>query len=61
MLQEKVNSNRQVPTFNPPFKTNKVEPKVDKSKKNIGGTQNFMTGNMWKQIFDAQLKRNTKG
>ena len=60
IIQEKVNGNRQVPVFNPPIKTNKVEPKVDKTRKNIGGTQNFMTTNMWKQILDSQLKRNVK-
>jgi len=59
-IREKVNGNRQVPYFNPPIKTNKIEPKVDKSRKNIGGTENFMTTDLWKKIFDSQLKRNRK-
>jgi len=60
IIQEKVNANRQVPFFNPPIKKNKVEPKIEKTRKNIGGTQNHMNNNLWKEILDSQLKRNVK-
>ena len=61
IIREKINGNRQVPFFNPPIKNNTVEPKIDKSPKGkIGGTENHMTNNMWKEIFDSQLKRNVK-
>jgi len=67
MIKEKVNANRQVPYFNPPIKNRKVEPQIDKTTKGIGGqvgkidsTRNKMNQTLWKQIFDAQLRRNVK-
>ena len=66
-IQEKVNANRQVPFFNPPIKNRKVEPQIDKTTKGIGGqvgkidsTKNTMNQTLWKQILDAQLRRNVK-
>ena len=61
------NKNRQVPLFNPKITSRKVEPQVDKTTKGIGGqvgkidskaNTNNMTTNLWKSIFDAQLRQN---
>lgn len=69
IFQEKVNTNRQVPFFNPPITNRKVEPDIHKTTKGIGGqvgkidsnsNTNNMTTNLWKKIFDSQLKRNKK-
>jgi len=60
-IQEKVNANRQVPFFNPPIKTGKIEPQINKTPKGIGGTDIApKNADLWKQIFDSQLKRNVK-
>lgn len=60
-IKEKVNANRQVPVFNPSFKTHDVKPKIDKSPKGkIGGTGNPQNQDMWKKILDSQLRRNVK-
>jgi len=65
----RVNKNRQVPLFNPKITSRKVEPQVDKTTKGIGGqvgkidstaNTNNMTTNLWKSIFDAQLRQNAK-
>ncbi len=58
--QEKVNANRQVPVFNPPLKVNKVEPDIKKTPKDVGGKRLNQDSILWKNIFDAQLKRNVK-
>ncbi len=58
--QEKVNANRQVPFFNPPLKKGKIEPKINKNTKGIGGMRSKNNGYLWKQIFDSQLKRDVK-
>jgi len=66
---KKINSNRQVPVFNPPITNRKVEPDIEKTKKGIGGqvgkidsksNTNNMTTAMWKKILDSQLRRNGK-
>ena len=65
----RVNANRQVPHFNPPITNRSVKPKIDKTRKGIGGqvgkidstsNTNNMTTDMWKKILDSQLKRNVK-
>jgi len=66
--QEKVNANRQRPSFNPPIIKGKVEPQVNKTTKGIGGLEgkigepvkNPKPSMLWKDILDAQLKRNVK-
>ena len=68
IIQEKVNANRQVPVFNPPIKTGKIEPQINKTTKGIGGLEgkigepvkNPKPSFLWKEILDAQLKRNVK-
>ena len=69
IVREKINDNRQVPLFNPPITNRDVKPKVDKTKKGIGGqvgkidsdsNTNNMTTALWKKIFDSQLRRNVK-
>ena len=69
IIQEKINANRQVPFFNPPITNQKVKPKIEKTKKGIGGqvgkidsssNTNNMTTDLWKKIFDTQLRRNVK-
>lgn len=63
------NANRQVPVFNPPITNRKVEPKINKTTKGIGGQEgkidsksntNNMDTSLWKTILDSQLKRNVK-
>lgn len=63
------NKNRQVPLFNPPATSRKVEPQVNKTTKGIGGqvgkidstaNTNNMTTSLWKSILDSQLKRNVR-
>ena len=64
--QEKVNQNRHDPYPSPDIKTGKVEPVIDKTPKNIGGTKiGNMTSNqkkqeaiLYKQILDAKLRYN---
>ena len=67
--QEKINANRQVPTFNPPITNRKVEPDIQKTTKGIGGqvgridssaNTNNMSTDVWKKILDSQLRRNVK-
>jgi len=69
IVREKINDNRQVPLFNPPITNRDVKPKVDKTKKGIGGqvgkidsssNTNNMTTALWKKLFDSQLRRNVK-
>ena len=68
LIQEKVNSNRQVPVFNPPIKVGKIEPQINKTTKGIGGLEgkigepvkNPQPSFLWKDILDSQLKRNVK-
>ena len=66
--QEKVNANRQRPSFNPPIKTGKIEPQINKTTKGIGGLEgkigepvkNPQPSFLWKDILDSQLRRNVK-
>jgi len=68
VIQEKVNSNRQVPVFNPPIKVGKIEPQINKTTKGIGGLEgkigepvkNPKPSFLWKDILDSQLKQNVK-
>jgi len=68
IIQEKVNANRMVPVFNPPIKVGKIEPQINKTTKGIGGLEgkigepvkNPKPSDLWKDIFDSQLKRNVK-
>lgn len=69
IIKEKINANRQVPFFNPPITNRPVEPDIQKTTKGIGGqvgkidsdaNTNNMTTDLWKKIFDAQLRRNVK-
>ena len=69
IVREKINDNRQVPFFNPPITNRDVKPKIDKTTKSIGGqvgkidsdsNTNNMTTDLWKKIFDSQLRRNVK-
>ncbi len=68
LIQEKVNSNRQVPVFNPPIKVGKIEPQINKTTKGIGGLEgkigepvkNPKPSFLWKDILDSQLKQNVK-
>jgi hypothetical protein len=68
IIQEKVNANRMVPVFNPPIKDGKIEPQINKTTKGIGGLEgqigkpvkNPQPSILWKDILDAQLKRNVK-
>lgn len=59
-LQEKVNANRQVPVFNPPIKEDSNKPENRKTTKGMGGTKLMTESVLWKDIFDAQLKRNVR-
>ena len=59
-MPDKVNKNRQVPFFNPPTKEGKVEPDGKKTTKGIGGPKLNTNSFLWKEIFDAQLRRNVK-
>jgi len=58
--QEKVNANRQVPYSNPPLKVDSNKPDNRKTTKGIGGPRLDMDSFLWKDIFDAQLRRNVK-
>jgi len=58
--QEKVNDNRQVPVFNPPIKKDSNKPENRKTTKGMGGPRLNQDSILWKNIFDAQLKQNTK-
>ena len=58
--QEAVNQNRQVPFFNPKITKSSVEPKGGKSKKGIGGDRLNKGSFLWKEIYDAQIKRDAK-
>jgi len=68
IIQEKVNSNRQVPVFNPPVIVGKIEPQINKTTKGIGGLEgkigepvkNPKPSFLWKDILDSQLKKNVK-
>ena len=68
IIQEKVNANRQRPSFNPPIKTGKIEPQINKTTKGIGGLEgkigepvkNPQPSFLWKDILDSQLRRNVK-
>jgi len=59
-VQEKVNKNRQVPVFNPPDKVGSNKPDNRKTTKGIGGDRLNAESFLWKDIFDAQLRRNVK-
>lgn len=59
-VQEKVNANRQVPFFNPPNKVDSNKPDNRKTTKGIGGPRINTDSFLWKDIFDAQLRRNVK-
>ena len=59
-IREKVNENRQVPYSSPPLKKSPITPQGRKTTKGIGGDKNLIGGTFWKQIFDAQLRRNVK-
>jgi hypothetical protein len=59
-IREKVNENRQVPFFNPPTKVDSNKPDNRKTTKGIGGPRLDMDSFLWKDIFDAQLRRNVK-
>ena len=59
-VQEKVNANRQVPYFNPPNKVDSNKPDNRKTTKGIGGPRLNTDSFLWKDIFDAQLRRNVK-
>lgn len=59
-IQEKVNENRQVPFFNPPVKKDPNKPEGRKTTKGIGGPRLNTESALWKNIFDAQLRRNVK-
>ena len=65
--QEKINANRQRPSFNPPITKGTIEPKINKTTKGIGGLQGKIgepaknrDSFLWKDILDSQLKRNVK-
>lgn len=65
--QEKINANRQRPSFNPPITKGTIEPKINKTTKGIGGLQGSIgkpaknkNSSLWKDILDSQLKRNVK-
>ena len=68
IIQEKVNSNRMRPSFNPPIKVGKIEPQINKTTKGIGGLEgqigkpvkNPKPSFLWKDILDAQLRQNVK-
>ncbi len=59
-IREKVNGNRQVPFFNPPDKVGSNKPDNTKTTKGIGGPRLNTDSFLWKDIFDAQLRRNVK-
>ncbi len=59
-IREKVNENRQVPFFNPPDKVDSNKPDNRKTTKGIGGPRLNTDSFLWKDIFDAQLRRNVK-
>ena len=59
-IREKVNENRQVPFFNPPDKVGSNKPDNRKTTKGIGGPRLNTDSFLWKDIFDAQLRRNVK-
>ena len=59
-IREKVNENRQVPFFNPPDKVGSNKPDNTKTTKGIGGPRLNTDSFLWKDIFDAQLRRNVK-
>ena len=59
-IQEKVNENRQVPFFNPPVKKDPNKPEGRKTTKGMGGPRLNTESALWKNIFDAQLRRNVK-
>jgi len=58
--KESVNKNRQVPFFDPKMKDDKVEPENRKTTKGIGGDRLNKGSFLWKEIFDAQIKRDAK-
>jgi len=66
--QEKVNANRQRPSFNPPVNKGKIEPQINKTTRGIGGLEgkigkpvkNPQPSFLWKDILDSQLRRNVK-
>lgn len=59
-IREKVNENRQVPFFNPPDKVGSNKPDNRKTTKGMGGPRLNTDSFLWKDIFDAQLRRNVK-
>jgi len=59
-VREKVNKNRQVPFFNPPDNVGSNKPDNRKTTKGIGGDRLNTESFLWKDIFDAQLRRNVK-
>ncbi len=59
-IQEKVNENRQVPFFNPKIKKDPNKPEGRKTTKGMGGPRLNTESALWKNIFDAQLRRNDK-
>jgi len=60
IIQEKINTNRQKGVFSPPFKKGKIEPQVNKTTKGIGGMRKKTDSFLWKDILDAQFKRDVK-
>ena len=59
-IQEKVNENRQAPYFNPKIKKDPNKPEGRKTTKGMGGPRLNTESALWKNIFDAQLRRNVK-